>query len=260
LLNSGRRQTLERWIEAVPETVRAGEPWLQYWLGVAQIQIGPLRGIEILLRALELFRNARDEQGQVLCLAGLINAAFLGFLALDSIQGWLDELLAAMEDLDAPLASDVELRVQGVLCSALFWVKPWHPATHQAARRVENLLAEGGDPNVALAASASALATCSMSGQFECGNRIALATRELVDRPGASPFDAAWWLLHVGHLYFNQARYGDALHYLRCACQIADVNGMRTTFTTTLLHRFMVEFRICGWTVANATASVWRPR
>lgn len=96
-------------------------------------------------------------QGKLLCLAGLINAAFIGFLALDAIDAWLDELLAGMQGLDAFPSSDAELRIQGVLCSALFWMKPWHPWTALAAHRVETLLARRGDPNVALAASTSAL-------------------------------------------------------------------------------------------------------
>ncbi len=180
LLNSGRRQTLERWIQVLPTAVSGAEPRLTYWLGLAQVQTAPIRGIETLQEALERFRHKEDIQGQVLCLAGLINAAFLGFLALDAIDGWLDELLGKMERLNGSLSSDIELRVWGVLCSALFWIRPWHPWTAQAARRVETLLARREDPNVALAASASALATCSMSGEFDCGDRIALATAHLL--------------------------------------------------------------------------------
>ena len=33
LLNSGRRQTLERWIEALPSPVRAAQPWLALLAG-----------------------------------------------------------------------------------------------------------------------------------------------------------------------------------------------------------------------------------
>ena len=57
----------------------------------------------------------------------------------------------------------------------------------------------------------------------------------------------------MGHLNFIQARYDQALHYLKRACEVANVNGMRTTFTTTILHRLMVEFRVSGWAVANTT-------
>ncbi len=253
LLNSGRRQTLERWIDALPAAVSDAQPWLIYWLGLAQVQTAPLRGIETLQGALGRFRDRQDVQGQVLCLAGLINAAFIGFLALDAIDGWLDELLGKMERLNECLSSDVELRVWGVLCSALFWIRPWHPWTARAARRVETLLACRGDPNVALAASASALATCSMSGEFDCGDRIALATAHLVSSPAASPSEAAWWLVHAGFMRFFEARYEEALDFMHRAGHIADHNSMRRTFVMAVFHRCAIEFRVVGWTIASAT-------
>jgi DNA-binding SARP family transcriptional activator len=118
---------------------------------------------------------------------------------------------------------------------------------------VEALLAGGGDPAVALAAAASALSTTSLSGEFECGDRITEATAHLINGRGASPSEAAWWLVWAGYLRFVEARYEEALDFLRRACQVAEGNGMRATFAMTIYTRFMVEFRVSGWAVANAT-------
>ena len=253
LLNSGRRQTLERWIEALPQIVRDAKPLLAYWLGMTQVQTAPARAIEILRKALCQFREIDDTEGEVLCLAALLNAAFLGFFALETMDGWLDELLGKMAQLGAFPSPDIELRVWGVLCSALFWIRPWHPWSAHAAHRVEALLARGGDPNVALTAASSALATASTSGDFDCGDRIVLATRNLVDGTVASPSDAAWWLVHAGFLRFFEARYEEALAFMNQACDIADSNGLRKTFVMAIFHRCAIEFRVLGWTIANAT-------
>jgi ATP/maltotriose-dependent transcriptional regulator MalT/DNA-binding SARP family transcriptional activator len=253
LLDSGRRQTLERWIEALPQRVKVTQPWLVYWLGVAHVQTAPARGIETLQEALRQFQTLGDRRGQVLCLTALLNAAFLGYLALDAMDAWLDELLANMERVEAFSSSDIELRVWGVLCWVLFWNRPWHPWTVSAAQRVEALIACSSDPNVALRAASSALAQTTMRGDFASAERIALATGHLAHRPGASPSDAAWWLVQVGYLRFFPARYEEALEFMRQACQLAEMNGMRATFATTILHRCMVEFRAYGWDIADAT-------
>ena len=253
LLNSGRRQTLERWIEALPPEVRTSQPWVAYWLGIAHVQTSPVRGIETLRQALDQFRDTEDTEGQVLCLAALLNAAFLGFSALDAMDGWLDELLWRMEGSQSVLSTDAELRVWGVLCSALFWIRPWHPWAERAAHHVEALLARGGDQNGALAAAASALATTSMSGEFDCGDRIAHATAHLVQSPVASPSEATWWLIHAGFLRFFEARYAEALDFMQRACDVAERNGMRTTFGMAIFHRCAIEFRVLGWSTANAT-------
>ena len=54
LLNSGRRQTLVRWILAIPEARRRNEAWLMYWLGRAQVQTAPGEGIKTLESTLQV--------------------------------------------------------------------------------------------------------------------------------------------------------------------------------------------------------------
>ncbi len=253
LLNIGRRQTLIRWVQALPPEIQNEHTWVVYWMGLAQVQTEPARGVEVLQGALHRFRALADAQGEVLCLAALLNASFLGFLDLEAMNRWLDELLGKLERSQEILSSEVELRVWGVLCSALFWISPWHKWTAHAAKRVETLLIGSRDTSAALAAAASALATTSMSGEFECGDRIVLETDHLVDSPGASPSDATWWLVHAGFLRFFEARYEEALAFMHRACQIADRNGMRRTFVMCIFHRCPIEFRVLGWAVANAT-------
>ena len=253
LLNSGHRQTLARWIEALPPSIEDAEPSLAYWLGMAQVQTEPARAIETLRKALNRYRDANNTEGEVLCLVALVNAAFLGFFALEAMDGWLDELLGKISQLHAFPSPDIELRVWGVLCSALFWIRPWHPWTARAAHRVEALLVPGGDSTVALRAASSALAMASTSGDFECGDRIVLATGNLVDGTVASPSDAAWWLVHAGFLRFFEARYDEALTFMHQACHIADSNGLQKTFVMAIFHRCAIEFRVSGWLVANAT-------
>jgi len=253
LLASGRRQTLARWIGSLPRAEVLSRPWLLYWLGMAQAQTEPAAAITTLREALERFDASHDCEGRVLCLAALLNAAFIGFIALDAMDDWLDELLGAMERAVAFSSADAELRVWGVLCSALFWIRPWHPWTQSAAGRVEALLERGRDPNLALAAASSALATTTFSGQFDCGDRIAAATRHLVDAPTASPTEAAWWLVQAGFLRFFEARYDESLDLMREAGRIADSNGMRKSFVMAVFHRCAVEFRVLGWGVASQT-------
>jgi ATP/maltotriose-dependent transcriptional regulator MalT/DNA-binding SARP family transcriptional activator len=255
LLASGRRRTLERYISALPRMEVKRNAWLLYWFGMAQAQTEPSAAIPALREALAHFESSQDPEARVLCLAALLNTAFLGFVALDAMDGWLDDLLEQMTGVVGFSSSDAELRVWGVLCSALFWIRPWHPWTQGAPGRVEALLPRAQDRNVALAAASSTLATVTFCGQFECGDRIAAATRHLVDAPGASPTQAAWWLVHAGFLRFFEARYDEALDLMHEADCIADSNGIRKSFVMAVFHRCAVEFRARGWGSAAQTLS-----
>jgi LuxR family transcriptional regulator, maltose regulon positive regulatory protein len=213
VLASARRHTVVRWILRIPECTRADQPWLMYWLGRAQLQISPSAGLETLELALGLFRSKNDLRGRIESLTDLIAGAFVGFEAPASAEGWLDELLAQIDLSPDALAlpADVSLRGWGVLCMALFHLRPWHPLATPAYRQVERLLSQSVDPSVALCAATGAVIVSMLSGDFAAGDRIAAAAQSLANRGTAGPAEAAWWFAEVGYLRYTQARYEEAL-------------------------------------------------
>ena len=251
LLNSGRRHTLLRWLQQIPEVERVNNPWLVYWLGRAQLEVGPEEGVKTLERALTLFRLGEDRHGTIECLAALLGGAFLGFHALDAMDRWLDELLAELDRSPELTSPDVDLKVWGVLCVTLFHLRPWHPLTVPAYRRVDALLPHCADSNVALVAAMHALVVSGLCGDFECGERIANASKPLAMRDTASPSEAAWWFAQMGWLKFVEARYDEALENLARGCQIAEANGLRLVLRQIILWRLAVEWRSLGWSAAN---------
>lgn len=253
LLDEGRGHTVERLIASLPEGIVRSNGWLQFWLGSVRVQTDPAEAIELFGRALSRFRIDSDQEGELLCLAAALNAAFIGFLALDAMDIWLNELLARLDE-PATLASDESaLRVWGVLCAALFWLRPWHARTTDCIARVESLLRSVHAPSVALSAASSALATASFSGEFEAGESILAMTAHLVQSPEASPTEAAWWCVLAGFMRFFEARYEDALELLKQGEDIARKNGLEKTLVMATLHRIAVEFRVHGWPVARRT-------
>ena len=252
-LETGRRETLRRWIEALPEARRTTRPWLAYWLGRAFLQTDPETGTRILEDAVKLFRRCDDHGGLLECLTALVNGAFLGFHALDAMEGWLDELLAEIGQTPGFASPDAELRVQGTLCMTLFHTRPWHPLIEPSYRRVEALLSESADPDIALGAALGALVVSGLCGDFERGDRIADIAMGLAGRTTASPSEAAWCFAQVGWLRFQEARYEDALDCFSRGLAIADANALGVVRLALTLWRFTVEWRAVRWSVASVT-------
>ncbi len=253
LLNSGRRQTLLRWIQEIPEQKRRNQPALTYWLGCAELQIVPELGIKTLQLALDQYRRCDELQGRIECLAALIDGAFVGFHALDEMNKWLDELLFEIELSPAFSSENIELRVWGVLCMALFHIRPWHSLTISAYRRVEELLPSCDDPSIALAAAMHALVVSGLCGDFERGDRIASITEKLALQDIASPSEAAWAIAQIGWLRFAEAQYENALTSLQNGQRIAENNNLRHVLRQILLWRYTIEWRTVGWSVAEIT-------
>ncbi|MFN0038200.1 MAG: BTAD domain-containing putative transcriptional regulator [Burkholderiales bacterium] len=252
-LNSGRRQTLIRWINALPETQREKQPWTTFWLGRALMQTAPEQGIEVVERSLNSFRKLEDHDGQIECLAVLLKGGFLGFRAFEKMNGGLDELLALMEKSPGFRSQIAELEIRGVLATSLFHLRPWHPLTVVAYRRVGELLSRCTDPSVGLNASLAALVVSALSGDFDLGNRVADAAKSFASLDSASPSEAAWCLAQIGYLRFMEGRYDEALDILDKAARVAETNGVRSVLLPINLWRFTIQWRVVGWPAANAT-------
>jgi DNA-binding SARP family transcriptional activator len=252
LLKTGRWQTLERWIQALPDDAGERNPRLLYWLGMAQLQAEPARGLATLLHAREAFKRTADREGRALCLAVLVHAAHM-LVALAMADEWLGELLEEVETARLTLPPEAELSVWSAISVGGCYLQPWHPLAQGARQRVRQLLARESDPTVALTAAATVLEADSAAGSLEEGDELISLLEPLANQTEASPSARAWFLYGVACLRFVQARYEESLDYFDGACQAASASGLQETLSDISAHRFMIEFRVCPWVVANAT-------
>lgn len=247
LLDQGRRQTLLHWIERLPQDCRQEDAWLTYWRRRAEVQTDPMSGAKTLEHALELFQDANDRAGRMECLTALLNGLFVGFHGLDSLNRWLDDLLAEVQAAPEYASPDAELQVLGVLCPTPFHVRPWHQLMEVIYKRVEDLHPQCRTPGVGLIAAMGALVVCGLCCDFERGDRLVIASEALAFRDSASPADAAWWCAQIGWLRFAQARYEEALDYLLRGQKIAEGNGLQQLTRQLMLWRFTITWRVVGW-------------
>lgn len=255
LLNQGRRQTLIRWLLAIPEPERSQRPWTQYWLGRAQLQTEPQTGLKTLHEALHSFAGEDHAQGRVECLTALLNGSFLGFHALAEMDCLLDQLLAQTQASSQTRSTDEGLRVIGVLCMTLFHVRPWHPLALTSYQKIEALLPRCTDPSVALLSAMAGLVVSGLCGDFERGERIVAMMEPFVLSDSSSPSDAAWSYAQIAWLRFIQARYEDALQAIERGLDIASRHGLSQLKRQLLFWRFTIEWRALGWSRALTTLS-----
>ena len=253
LLNCGRGQTLEQWIESIPQSIQATEPWLVYWLGRARLQRRTEEAMAGLQLALDLFVENDDARGRLECLCALLTGSFVWLRALDRIDHWLDELLHEIDHTSGFPSPDVELRLWGVLCVTLFHVRPWHRLTIPAYQKVQRLLPHCKDPDIALEAAVSAFVVSGFCGDFDIGEQVARQTELFALRDSANPKDSAWWIARLGYLRFIEARYEESIENLEQARRIAESNGLQSVIVTITLWRYTVEYRMLGWSAANRT-------
>jgi LuxR family maltose regulon positive regulatory protein len=249
LLESGRSQTLSRWIDALPAP---RQPWLDYWLGRAQAQTDPKQAAASFQRAETRFAHAGERTGRILSIAGLLQACYVDNRDHQTTDPWLDVLADELAALPSSLTAEQALIAWGALLFAAFFARPWHPCVLAGLDRVEALLGSVSSPAVAMAAATSALTVASQTSQMDRCERLASTVRALAAMPDMSPVLAAWGLFQVAHQSMLRAEYEDALARFDQIWSLAETAGLKKVLTATLTHRFMVEFRLRDLAAAEA--------
>jgi DNA-binding SARP family transcriptional activator len=96
MIRQGRNQSLLQWLRAVPKAVVADMPWLQFWMGIAQMPFDPEDGRVFLEKAFNAFRNQDDTFGLFLSWSFIIRAIFLKMTDISPFDHWIqipDELM-----------------------------------------------------------------------------------------------------------------------------------------------------------------------
>ncbi len=255
LLVTGRHETLEQWISALPKGERDRNPMLLYWQGVGRAQSSVPGGVRLLERALEGFEENGDVEGRILCLTALLQFGYVAvYVGLDSMDQWIDALLALVPgDGLLQVPPIIEMRIWGALCSALMLIRPWHPWVRIAAQRVLTLLNQGSDPAQVLPAVTSALDLAAARAEFDLCEELIRYMEPLLHSSEATPSEVCWAWYQLGYLRLYQARYEQAWECAERARVVAEAHGMAMNLVQATTFRAMVEFRRGNRDVAAST-------
>lgn len=135
LTAQGRTQTLLEWIEAVPERLTEGSPWLLYWRGTCLFGFDPAGSLAFFENALEAFKAAGDAAGLFLSWAGAINSMALGSKKVGSLDSWLSMIDDLVTEYGFP-SEQVEMQV----LSAIFVGATYEPGYHDLEKWVAHAL------------------------------------------------------------------------------------------------------------------------
>ncbi len=124
LILQGRSGTLEEWIDSLPETASAGNPWLLYWRGICRLASGPGECLGDFEEAFRHFRRRKEPEGIFRALAGAVDAIVYGGGSLKALDAWfstLSDLLRVHKRFPSP---EVEAHVTSSVVKALALRRP----------------------------------------------------------------------------------------------------------------------------------------
>jgi ATP/maltotriose-dependent transcriptional regulator MalT/DNA-binding SARP family transcriptional activator len=223
----GRSQALSDAIEALPDAMRAGDPWLAYWHGRAWIFSEPGRGRASLERAFEAFKRDGDRRGQALALNTIVTGYYYEWANFAPIDRWIPEFAALLGDGDAtPLDPDSELRARSAWLIALLFRRPNDAALANCARRLDAIVDAEPDPNARIMAASALFNYYNWCTKGESAESLVARTDPLLSRPDVAPLMQLWWRTHLAFWHYVNGRYAKSQAVSDEARTIAERYGL----------------------------------
>jgi hypothetical protein len=228
LLREGRVETVARWVLAMPDERRTGDPWLLLWGAKATLFREPRQAQAALHRAFELFRGAGEPAGTYLALAAMAEAHFFALDDFSPLDAWIALLEEVRQQFPTIPDPEVELEVVAAAFTAITHRQPWHPALAEWEER----------------ALAAALAPVEARRRWKVGQSLLLyygwwcadlvrarlltdALRPLSSTSRADPASAILWHLADANLALFRAHPADCLRLGERGLAIAAESGLR---------------------------------
>ncbi len=203
MLRLGRAETLERWLDEIPEELSDREPWFHYWRAACLFQSTPRESRIAYERAFSLFDTPEvdDLKGRLLACSGVIEAVLHELDDLSLLDRWIatvDEILARTEEIPWP---DVRARLYVNMFMALVFRQPHRQDlahwAEQASVESENI----SDDFTRLSAMLRVAINRSYTGQFSRAKDLMEHLRRLCDSPRVPTITLAV-LKDVESMYF----------------------------------------------------------
>ena len=168
LLQQGRAETLERWLDALPTEQREGDPWLLYWQASCRFISTPRAARILYEQAYELFlRTApHDKKGLLLSCSGTMDAIIYELDDFSLLDRWVSIVSKLFDDQQELPWRDVQARITASMFMSLVFRQPHHPEIYPWSERAINELQNIPDANSRLSTQLLVAIILNFTGQF----------------------------------------------------------------------------------------------
>jgi LuxR family maltose regulon positive regulatory protein len=191
LLEHGRTQTLQRWIEALPAAYAERDPWLDYWLGAARYPYAPREAVQLFAEAYRRFSsNPTDVRGAVAALNSSVEAIVCDANDYTLLDPWIAAAAAWPPRLSECQSPGLAARFTCTVFVAMALRQPQHPDLSAWRDRAQATLQSSADPNVRVAMCAALTALGAWIGQFARVEPLVDMMNQMLQHPEISPVNA----------------------------------------------------------------------
>jgi LuxR family maltose regulon positive regulatory protein len=238
MLEQGRGETLEQWLEEIPKDMLEQDPWLIYWLASCKSVFTLRESRRLYEQAYHMFRklDEPDIEGLFGACAGAMDTILFELDDLNLLDFWITEVEQLLELYPDFPEAEYGAQVTYGMYQSLGFRQPFHPDIERWAERVYTIVYTTTDPSQKLRAAIALAPTIGWTGRFSRALEIIKTVRSFASAPDVSPITLATLRYIESMHYMLTGEHELCLVAVRDAMEIAGTHGIHTWRNSSLIN------------------------
>jgi ATP/maltotriose-dependent transcriptional regulator MalT/DNA-binding SARP family transcriptional activator len=242
MLAHGRAETLEQWLDELPDEILDSDPWCYYWKAACRFSSASRESRLLYERAFAGFvaNRSEDRRGLLLCCAGAMDAIIYELDDLSLLDRWIAEGQTLLEVSAGDEYLEMEARAAVSLFIAIVFRQPQHADMRHWAERAWQSLPVLEDINARMSAQLLIAITLNYTGQFARARELVDHMRGICQAPNVTPL-ALTVLKDVESMYYMLTA-----DYERCLSAVYDGVEIGQKAGVNLWHYHLLSNGVAG--------------
>ncbi|MEE8109349.1 MAG: BTAD domain-containing putative transcriptional regulator, partial [Gammaproteobacteria bacterium] len=237
VLQQGRDETLQEWLEKLPSEFVENDPWMSYWMGACRSAYAPVESQLFCERAYTMFRRQKqvDREGLFMACGGVLDAILYDLNDLEPLDHWIKEVERLLEEYPDFPEHPYGARVTYNMYLSLVYRQTAHPEIMQWAERTVGVIEKAHDSATRLRAVTMLCSGIAWTGRFDVVRSLIESIRQIVDEPDVPPIAVTTLHAFETMYYMLLGQHDDCLKAAGQGLKAAQDSGIHLWRNTTLI-------------------------
>ncbi len=228
MLEQGRGETLEQWLNELPGEILDQDPWMLYWLGACRFPYVPREARHAYEKAYQRFKeqDPSDIEGPLSAIVGVMDAILFDVDDLTLLDPWIEEVEKLDKDGGEIPSEELAARMTCNMYLALAFRQPFHTEIDEWADRTYTIFQKCTDPRLKMTVGLALATGFIWAGHFTVAEGTIEAMRQVADTPDMSPM-AQSTLRNIESMYYMVVgRFDECMKAVEDGLAIVDSSGV----------------------------------
>ncbi len=238
MLEQGRGETLERWLEELPGEQIENDAWLTYWLAASKSNYSLREARRLYERAYRMFAAGGEAHvpGMFAACAGVLDTVLFELDDLTLLDAWIEEVERLLERHPGFPSAAWGERVTCNMYLALAFRQPAHPDINAWAERTYAVVNGTADASLKVRSAINLVSGIAWTGRFARALEIVEAVRSLARGPDVSPV-VLTTLRYIETMYYMlSGEHEECMRALADGVGIAEATGVHIWTNSILIN------------------------